>query len=73
MGLGQQREGMCLVVPREERRYMLDPLEQDRWLVQVSHQPGQGNLAWYHLVLGHWWMGKSMVRGLLEPWWVQAR
>ena len=53
MGLDQQEEGMSLVVPREEQRHMLELLEMDRWLMQVSHQLWQGNLAWYHLVLGH--------------------
>jgi len=66
MGLDQQGEGMGLVVPREGQRHMLDPLELDRWLVQVSHQLGRENLAWYHLVLGRWLMGKSMAQDLLK-------
>jgi len=75
MGLDQQGEGMSFVVPWEEQRHMLDPLELDCWLMQVSHQLGRDseNLAWDHLVQGRWWMGKSMVRYLLEPQWLQAR
>lgn len=77
MGLDQHGEGMSLVAPQEEQQHMLDLslklLELDRWLVQDSHQLGQGNLAWYHVVQGRWWMGKSMVRDLPEPQWVQAR